>query len=466
MRVEKGMPMSTMPMDPRQTFLHRIHERPKRFLHEWVDAPAHVHHASYRMTNPPRERVLIRQEFEQLIRCLEIREDDTFMGDQFGYGALTHQDGDRLIVVWETHTEYYSYQVWHIPAKGASPVQFGPLTYPDFNFPFTPFGLKINALDIVIHPDAVWSADTIRMMLPGARVYGSRLFADDVSVFTSFTPDGADRERYLVMGPNRESLRQHMLEVVDGIATIENYYHLILLPLPDFALAVDRIHALERAHLTQQTLVMEQLPSATASALSGWVKELGTGFLEVSRLSESMRFKLAATSPYLTIVESTIRSFQETPHQPFRPLSNYVFHRISGIVDGYQELLRRIAALKSDFQGLVVMIRTRADLLLQEQNIRLLRRVDQTTTNQTVLQHTVEALSVIVLAYYLTGLASYVWKALSQAGWLADDVTASGLTVPVSLALSALLIWFGRKAIARHLRPSTPDERKDQEQER
>lgn len=373
-----------------------------------------------------------------------------------GYGSLTHSSGDRLILVWEAHTEYYSYQVWHIAADPTRPLQLGPLTFPDFEFPFAPMGLRINALDILVQAETAWSADAIRMMLPGARVYGSRLFGEDISVFTSFTPDDHGRERYLVTTPGRDTLERHMLQIIDGIAMIENYYHLILLPLPDFGEAVDRIHQLEQTHLAEQAIVIEQLPTATASVLSGWVKKLSEGFLDVNRLSESMRYKLAAAVPYMAIVKSNFRSFREEPRKPFRPLSDYVFNRISGVTDGYQQLSTRITALQGDVQSLVLMIRTRADLLLQEQNVHLLRNMDRTTTNQTLLQHTVEALSVIVIAYYLTGLASYVWKALAHAGWIADDATASGLTVPAALLVSMLLIWLGRRVIARYLGPPAP----------
>lgn len=450
--LEKGVSVSSISVNPQHTFLHRVHERPKRFLQEWMGAQAHIHHVSYHMKNPPVERALTRSEFQQLLQGLGIPEDDTFIGEQFGYGATTHPSGDRLIFIWEAHTEYYSYQFWHIPSASRPPLQFGPLDYPGFQFPLSPLGLRINALDILVRPETAWSADTIRMLLPGPRVYGSRLFGEDLSVFTSFTPDDEGRERYLVTAPAKESLQLHMLQIVDGIAKMENYYHLILLPLPAFSKAVDHIHAIERTHLAQRSVVTEQLPTATAPALNAWVKELSTGFLEVSRLSESMRYKLSAAIPYMSILKTTVQSFQETSHSPFRPFSDYVFTRVSGVADGYQELLQRIAALQNDFQSLVTIIRTRADLLLQEQNVQLLRHMDQTTTKQTVLQHTVEALSVIVIAYYLTGLASYVWKALQHRGWLEDDALIAGWTVPIAVGLSFLLIWIGRKVIARHLR--------------
>ena len=449
--------MSMMPTDPRQVFLQQIHERPKRFLHEWIGVPAHIHHVAYRMTNPALERDRTREEFEQLLSCLNIPDADSFIGQKLGYGSLTHPSGDRLVVVWEAHTEYYSYQVWHIADDPSRPLHLGPLTFPDFEFPFAPMGLRINALDILVQAETAWSADTIRMMLPGARVYGSRVFGEDISVFTSFTPDDDGRERYLVTTPGRDMLHRHMLQIIDGITMIENYYHLILLPFPDFGKAVDRIQQLEHAHLGEQAMIIEQLPTATAPILTGWVNQLSTGFLEVNRLSESMRYKLAAAVPYATIVKSNFRSFMEEPRQPFRPLSDYVFNRISGVTDGYQQLSKRIQALQGDVQNLVAMIRTRAELLLQEQNVHLLRNMDKTTTNQALLQHTVEALSVIVIAYYLTGLSSYVWKALAHTGWIADDATASGLTVPAALLVSSLLIWLGRRVIAKHLRfPASP----------
>ncbi len=79
--------------------------------------------------------------------------------------------------------------------------------------------------------------------------------------------------------------------------------------------------------------------------------------------------------------------------------------------------------------------------------MKLLASVDQTTKSQAVLQHTVEGLSVIVIAYYVSGLANYVFKALHQIGWIPDYTLASGLFVPVALGLAFILITVGRKHI-------------------
>jgi uncharacterized membrane-anchored protein len=124
------------------------------------------------------------------------------------------------------------------------------------------------------------------------------------------------------------------------------------------------------------------------------------------------------------------------------------------VVDGYQQLLRRIDAIEKDFEGTISVIRTKVELLLQDhnlalqdQNLKMLASVDKTTKSQAILQHTVEGLSIIVIAYYLSGLGDYVFKALHEAGWLETATFASGVFVPISLLISFSLIFFGRKFI-------------------
>ena len=91
--------------------------------------------------------------------------------------------------------------------------------------------------------------------------------------------------------------------------------------------------------------------------------------------------------------------------------------------------------------------RQEQNLLLQDQNTKLLTSVDQTTKSQVILQHTVEGLSVIVIAYYLSGLANYLFKAFHELGWLPNYTLASGIFVPIALLLSFGLITWGKTRI-------------------
>ncbi len=71
--------------------------------------------------------------------------------------------------------------------------------------------------------------------------------------------------------------------------------------------------------------------------------------------------------------------------ESYRPLSDYVLGGITGVAEGYQQLLRRIETLRGGFEGIIAIIRTRVDLILQAQNLTLLQSVDKTTKSQALL---------------------------------------------------------------------------------
>jgi uncharacterized membrane-anchored protein len=144
-------------------------------------------------------------------------------------------------------------------------------------------------------------------------------------------------------------------------------------------------------------------------------------------------------------VHSTLASLAEKPLDSYRPTSDYVLSGITGVAEGYQQLLQRIDTLRGGFEGIITIIRTRIDLILESQNLALLQSVDKTTKSQVMLQHTVEGLSVIVIAYYLAGLAGYVFKGLSELGWLGNANLASAVFVPVAIGLAFAITTFSKK---------------------
>lgn len=436
--------------------IERIHARPKRYLDEWLDYPAHVHQIAYAIADPPRDRARSRDDFLAVLKSLNITGENASVSDKFGYGAWIAENGDRFVIVWEAHTEYYNYQVWHMPDDKTVPIEFGPISLPGFEIPLTAGCTRISSLDIVFSQDKEVSEDLIRPMMPGPHVYGSRVFGEDISIVTSFTPDLEMRERYLIFSRKPETFLRHLVRLADSVITIENYYHLLLLPFPDFSKAVDRIHHLEQNHLKQREDIAEELGTSDSATMQGWVNGLTRDFLEVSRFAEGMRFRLSASVPYNSIVHRTVGGFQERPLEPFPPLSDYILGGITGVADGYQQLIRRVDSLESAFQEIISVIRTRVNLIQQEQtlvlesqNLQLLSNVDRTTKSQAILQHTVEGLSIIVIAYYLSGLGSYVIKAMEELGWIRNSAVWMGLFVPASVAVSFLLIYVGRRVIRR-----------------
>ncbi len=446
--------MSAKQLAPTHGFLRHLHEPTKKYLEEWLDVPAHIHHVAHRMANPPLDRPQSRQEFQQLLQGLDISEEHTVIHEKFGHGVKVAANGDRLLVTWEAHTEYYSYQVWHIPDDKLKPLEFGPLSFPDYALPLSPLGIQVNALDILVLPHTSLSVEEVKNTMPGPQLYGSRIFGQDISVMTTYTPDEYQRERYLVMAPSLDVLLNHLARTIDTLVFIENYTHLILLPLQAFAQSVDQVHQYEQRHLHQREVIATEIQGSTPDNLQHWLTVLTQDFMKVSRLAESMRFKLSASVPYDRIIRSNLALLQEQSIEGCRLISEYVDGKTIGVADGYLQLVKRINALANDFQGSIAVIRTKVELQLQDQNLglqdqnlQLLRSVDKTTRSQAILQRTVEGLSVIVISYYLSGLGSYVFKAMETFGLISNASVASGVFVPIALGISFLLIYMGRRLI-------------------
>jgi uncharacterized membrane-anchored protein len=132
-------------------------------------------------------------------------------------------------------------------------------------------------------------------------------------------------------------------------------------------------------------------------------------------------------------------------------MSEYVLSGITGVAEGNQQLLKRMDTLRSGFEGTISIIRAGVDLMLQSQNLTLLISVDKTTKSQAILQHTVEGLSVIVIAYYLSGLIGYIFKGLQEMGWLRNANIAAALFVPLAIGLALLIMNLSRKHLHKKL---------------
>ncbi|HEX4969273.1 MAG TPA: DUF3422 family protein [Nitrospiraceae bacterium] len=439
--------------DPKTTIpdtgdlIRKIHERPQMPLVEWLRAPAHVHYKAFRMVDPPVQRPASREEFKSLLEAFKVSEDMKAIHERFGYGVKVEASGDRLILIWEAHTEYYSYQTWHIPSDHAGEVTFGPMTFPQYRSPVTPLGAEVCRLDILLMIKPLPGGEVLRPQLPGPVLYGSRILDEETALVTSFTPDEHGRERYWVsVGSGRPS-SSHLKDIVDAIVRIETYYHMLLMQKPLFSAAIDQAYKFEQVHLKQREIISEHIGHADSLALQRWLNGLTQDLLKTTRLSSRLHFELSAAIPYDKIVHRSLTSLGERTLAPYRPMSEYVLSGITGVAEGYQQLLKRMDTLRSGFEGTISIIRARVDLMLQSQNLSLLVSVDKTTKSQAILQYTVEGLSVIVIAYYLSGLMAYIFKAFQEMGWLRSADIAAALFVPISLGIALGITILGRKLL-------------------
>lgn len=436
-----------------ESFLKKLHERPHQPIGRWLRAPAHVHYQAFRMSDPPTQRPASREEFQSLLEAFKVAAESRVLKETFGYGIKESAGGDRLILVWQAHTEYYNYQIWHLPAKPE--VSFGPLTFPEYKFAISPLGNEVCRLDILLTEEALPTRDQMELLFPGPVLYGSRIFDESTSLVTSFTPDELGRERYWVsLRPKAQASR--LKDIVDAIVRIETYYHLLLMQKPLFSAAIDHVYKFEKVHLEQREIITSHIGHANSETLQRWLNSLTQDLLKTNRMAGTLHFELSAGIPYDKIVHATLASIGEQRMESYRPISDYVLSGITGVAEGYQQLLRRIDTLRGGFEGIISIIRTRIDLIVEAQNLALLQSVDKTTKSQVLLQHTVEGLSVIVIAYYLAGLGGYVFKGLQEIGWLKNANIASAVFVPVAIGLAFAVTTFSKKYLYKKLPGEQP----------
>ena len=439
-----------------EALLRKLHERPHQPIGRWLRAPAHVQYKAFRMSDPPSQRPASRSEFQSLLGQLQISSEATYVRENFGYGVKEAENGDRLIIIWQAHTEYYNYQLWHVPSQLNSAVTFGPLTFPEYTFPVEPLGSVVCRLDILLTTGMLPPRHELRGLMPGPVLYGSRIFNEQTSVATSFTPDDQGRERYWVsVGPSQGD-PSRLKDIVDAIVRIETYYHLLLMQKPLFSTAIDQVYKFEQVHLKQREIITSHIGHADSQTLQRWLNTLTQDLLKTNRMAGTLHFELSASLPYDKIVHTTLTSIAEHPMDSYRPISDYVLGGITGVAEGYQQLLRRIDTLRGGFEGIIAIIRTRIDLILESQNLALLQSVDKTTKSQVLLQHTVEGLSVIVIAYYVAGLGGYIFKGLQEVGWLTNANLASAIFVPVAIGLAFGITTFSKKYLHKTLAGDQP----------
>ena len=110
----------------------------------------------------------------------------------------------------------------------------------------------------------------------------------------------------------------------------------------------------------------------------------------------------------------------------------------------------RLAAVSERVARASGLLRTRVEFEREQQNQALLADMNRRAAMQLRLQETVEGLSVAAISYYATGLMSYIFKALSEAGLPIDPSLASGIAVvPIVIAV-ALALRAARKRLMRN----------------
>lgn len=368
-----------------------------------------------------------------------------------GGHAIVEMPGLR--VKWERHGEFCS--LTFVRALQAAPT-------PSFASAFDALppdwlatlpGRTLAATDIVLLPAREAGG---REALPLAQVFapetmaGSLVLDGVASIYSDFVLRETGRTRWLVLDHVGMS-RAQSARVVQRIAEVEIYRMAAMLAYP---LAREAFPELERI---EQRLA--QIAAATA-ALHGsddprqaqqeerrLLDELTRIAAELERSVAATNFRFSAGEAYWKLVQARVRELREQRIGDLRTLGGFLARRLAPAMDSCAAAERRQEELSARIERASALLRTRVDVVREEQNQQLLAAMERRSKLALRMQQTVEGLSVVVLTYYAVGLVAYAVRPL-RGLWpgLATDWVVAG-----SIPVVAYLVWRGVRRLRQRL---------------
>jgi uncharacterized membrane-anchored protein len=353
----------------------------------------------------------------------------------------------HLVLAWACHTSYTSITLYLYGLKEAF-------------FPFEPFSYDLTAL---LPPgwldgqrESLLSAVRLSVMSaeePPAFERIAEFFDRNVltasqvmggagTAWTDYRLADDGFSRLLMVA--HDMSRHELGRTVQRLLNVQDFYHLVLLPLPaarelqpELARAESRLNETMRAISEAEAMPDKRDRLAELMALA----------VEIEHDSAVLNVRLSPAYSYDALLRSSFEELREGKVPGFLPMSVFVLRRVNPAVQTYNSLQERLEAMSRRIARAADLLRTAIELNLGEQNQRLLTRLDERARVQLRLQETVEGLSVIAISYYAVGLLGYALKGLKAMGWHLQPDAAIAWTLPIVVGG----VWFGGNFMRRRL---------------
>ncbi len=351
-----------------------------------------------------------------------------------GFNQVSADLGD-LRMRWERHTEYATYTFYH---AGLFDVPFATpaITHVPQDWLARLPGAVLVATHIALddrrRPSR--SLSELGTLFSSNTVIGSKVSAGSASVWSDnqIHPDGFTR--ILIHDDNLRS--RQVGRLVQRLLEIEGNRILAILPL---GITRDIIPLLEQHEVQLANLIA---PNNILHGIEDEQKllvKLTKLASEIEKISAQSSHRFTASQTYHTIMQQRIAELREERIEGLQMLYEYRKQRVTSAMGTFELVRSKLEALSLRVERATSMLRTRVDISMESQIRDLLKSMDNRAHLQLRLQQTVEGLSVVVLSYYLLGIVGYGLKALKATGIAVNVELATGLAIPVIVAL----VFFG-----------------------
>ncbi|MGB8712136.1 MAG: DUF3422 domain-containing protein [Onishia taeanensis] len=402
-------------MHPQRATLHNeLHARPSLYFSE----PAHLYHYAFLDADGACDRLIAR-----------LAEDLGEWLDQDAAQGVLSLEG--MVLKWERHTEFFTLSLL-VPRQPDTPT-----------WPAPPAMLAeiidahrdqvINATLILVEEDVQPDGDLAAYGFKDPA--GSHIGGGDATVWSDFrlTEDGVNH----LLIVNRHLNDYRLGRMTRRLLEIETYRMMASLALP---LAKERSGELrcfeqELAALSDRNAAAEDTDSRPL------LRDITALSARLVHSSAGARVRFSATDAYAKIVFSRIEELRETRTGDGQRLGLFILRRFQPTVRYCSAIDRRQASLEQSVAHLSDLLRTRAQVEIEEQNAVMLKSLNERTSSQLKIQKAVEGLSIIVISYYIISLLKLSLEGLDAVGLGMEPRQAAAIVAPLGILIIGGLAW-------------------------
>jgi uncharacterized membrane-anchored protein len=369
-------------------------------------------------------------------------------------------DFGRFRLKWECHTEFATFTfAEHVEAGLPTDEAFqrAPLFHLPEEWLMKLQGRLIVAAHVVVEksgPTPQPLSAEMRRLFEGTLIVGGNVMRG-AEIWTDFQIQSDGFSRFLIRDVNL--FEQQTGRLAQRVLEIETYRVMATFGLPQAHHAMPVLNEIENdlARLTAMMVNGERSEPGSdaenrlrkADKEQALLHELTGLAARIERLSLDNSYRFSASQAYFRLVRARIEELREMRIEGVVTLEEFMDRRLAPAMNTCVSTERRLAALADRIAHTNDLLRTRVNLVQEQQNRKILQSMNVRSAQQLRLQQAVEGLSVVAISYYLIGLTLYAAKAAKAAGLPVNPDLAAGLVVPVI----AVGVWAALRKLRKHL---------------
>jgi uncharacterized membrane-anchored protein len=354
-----------------------------------------------------------------------------------------YQDFGLFSLRWEQHLEYSTYTFIRQAPLTDLPFVKNAIDYVPNNWFEKMPGQVISAVHLIIETENIDKARThkVAKYFDNMPLIASAPVNSRAKVWSSFKLHEDGFGRFLIY--HQDLSTDQLGWLVLQLLQLDTYRLMATLGLP-LAQAIN-------TELNQLDLQLQQVTTYIALGTDKTDRELLEQVSKIAAKVEDYRsqstYRFSATNAYYDVALQRMEDLKEEEIPGYMTLQEFLMRRITPAVKTCQTASNHLEDVSRRVTRASDLLRTRVEMVLQEQNQTLLKSMNHRAHVQMRLQQTVEGLSVAAISYYGMQLFETMLSSLPSLGIEYNHELVSGFAVPIVIGI----VFVGTRVVHKSL---------------